>query len=124
MKLQFTYTDFKQFESDILNSGFKKYNGKLHNEDYYLAKTIHRSEPDEDGDTRSDLQVFLSVYNFSKYPAYPNDEFMHIQPEIHVSRNIDERIDLVVDQNIIKSIVDLEQFAFKFYDFICSNVRS
>ena len=122
MKLQFTYTDFKQFESDILNSGFKKYNGKLHNEDYYLAKTIHRSEPDEYGYTRSDLQVFLSVYNFSKYPAYQNDDFMHIQPEIHVSRNIDERIDLVVDQNIIKSIVDLEQFAFKFYDFITSNV--
>ena len=122
MKLQFTYTDFKQFESDILNSGFKKYNGKLHNEDYYLAKTLHRSEPDEDGDTCSDLQVFLSVYNFSKYPAFPNDDFMYIQPEINVSRTIEERIDLIVDQNIIKSIVDLEQFAFKFYEFICSNV--
>ena len=122
MKLQFTYTDFKQFESDILNSGFKKYNGKLHNEDYYLAKTLHRSEPNEDGDTRSDLLLFLSVYNFSKYPAYQNDDFMHIQPEINVSRTIEERIDLIVDQNIIKSIVDLEQFAFKFYDFICSNV--
>ena len=122
MKLQFTYTDFKQFESDILNSGFKKYNGKLHNEDYYLAKTLHRSEPNEDGDTRSDLIVFLSVNNFSKYPAYQNDDFMHIQPEINVSRTIEERIDLIVDQNIIKSIVDLEQFAFKFYEFICSNV--
>ena len=122
MKLQFTYGDYKKFESDLIIMGFKKYNGKLHSEDYYLAKTIHRTEPDEDGDTRSDLQLFLCVYDFSKYPAYTEADFMHLQAEIHISRNIDERIDLVVNDKICKSIHDLEQFAFKFYDFITSNV--
>ena len=122
MKLQFTYGEYKKFESDLISIGFKKYNGKLHNEDYYLAKTIHKTEPDEYGDTRSDLQLFICVYDFSKYPIFDQPDFMHLQVEIHISRNIDERIDLVVDQNIIKSIHDLEQFAFKFYDFIISNV--
>ena len=122
MKLQFTYGEYKEFESDLIIMGFKKYNGKLHSEDYYLAKTIHRTEPDEDGDTRSDLQLFICVYDFSKYPRYDMPDFMHIQAEIHISRNMDERIDLVVNDKICKSIHDLEQFAFKFYDFITSNV--
>ena len=122
MKLQFTYVKYKKFESDLISMGFKKYNGKIHNEDYYLAKTIHKTEPDEYGDTRSDLQLFLCVYDFSKYPAYTEADFMHLQVEILISRNIDERIDLVVSDKICKSIHDLEQFAFKFYDFITSNV--
>lgn len=46
MKLQFTYGEYKNFESDLISMGFKKYNGKLHSEDYYLAKTIHKTEPD------------------------------------------------------------------------------
>lgn len=122
MKFQFTYGEYKEFESELISSGFRKYAGKLHSEDYYLAKTIHRSEPDEDGDTRSDLQLFLCVYDFSKYPAYTEADFMHIQAEVHISRNMDERIDLVVSDKTCTSIKDLEQFAFKFYDFITSNV--
>ena len=122
MKFQFTYGEYKEFESDLIIMGFKKYNGKLHNEDYYFAKTIHRTEPDEEGDTRSDLQLFLCVYDFSKYQAYTGADFMHLQAEIHISRNIDERIDLVVNDKICSSIHDLEQFAFKFYEFITSNV--
>lgn len=123
MKLQFTYKDYKEFESDLILSGFKKYNGQLHSEDYYLAKTIHKTDPDEYGDTRSDLQLFLCVYDFSKYPQFDQADFMHLQAEIHISRNIDERIDLVVSEKTCKSIHDLEQFAFKFYDFIKANVR-
>ena len=122
MKFQFTYREYKEFESDLIIMGFKKYNGKLHSEDYYLAKTIHRTEPDEDGDTRSDLQLFICVYDFSKYPACTEADFMHLQVEINISRNIDERIDLIVNDKICKSIHDLELFAFKFYDFIASNV--
>ena len=122
MKLQFTYGEYKEFESDLIIMGFKKYNGKLHSEDYYLAKTIHRTDPDEDGDTRSDLQLFICVYDLSKYPIFDQPDFMHLQVEIHISRNIDERIDLIVNDKICKSIHDLELFAFKFYDFIASNV--
>ena len=122
MKFQFTYGEYKDFESDLILMGFKKYNGKLHSEDYYLAKTIHRTEPNEDGDTRSDLQLFLCVYDFSKYAAYTEPDFMHLQAEIHISRNIDERIDLVVSDKSFASISDLERFSFKFYEFINSNV--
>jgi hypothetical protein len=122
MKFQFTYAEFKEFESDLIIMGFRKYNGKLHSEDYYFAKTIHRSEPDEDGYTRSDLQLFLSVSDFSKHPRFDQPDFMCIQAEVHISRNIDERIDLVVNDKICKSIHDLELFAFKFYEFITSNV--
>ena len=47
---------------------------------------------------------------------------MHLQAEIHVSRHMDERIDLVVGDKAFSSISDLERFAFKFYEFITSNV--
>ena len=122
MKLQFTYGDYKAFESELNALGFRRYNGKLHSEDYYLAKTLHRTIPNADGDTRSDLQLFLCVYDFSKYAAYPEPDFMHLKAEIHVSRHIDERIDLVVGDKVFASISDLERFAFKFYEFINSNI--
>ena len=123
MKLQFNYTDFKAFQEKLIADGFKKYNGKLHNEDYYLAKTLHKTE-DEDGDSRSDLQLFFSVYDFSKYPNFPaqDNTYIHLQTEIHVSRNIDERIDLVINDEKFNSIDDLEKFALTFYEFINTTI--
>ena len=123
MKLQFNYTDFKAFQEKLIADGFKKYNGKLHNEDYYLAKTLHKTE-DEDWDSRSDLQLFFSVYDFSKYPNFPaqDNTYIHLQTEIHVSRNIDERIDLVINDEKFNSIDDLEKFALTFYEFINTTI--
>ena len=123
MKLQFNYTDFKAFQEKLIADGFKKYNGKLHNEDYYLAKTLHKTE-DEDGGSRSDLQLFFSVYDFSKYPNFPaqDNTYIHLQTEIHVSRNIDERIDLVINDEKFNSIDDLEKFALTFYEFINTTI--
>ena len=124
MKLQFNYTDFKAFQEKLIADGFKKYNGKLHNEDYYLAKTLHKTE-DEDGDSRGVLQLFLSVYDFSKYPKWPefDDTFIHLQTEIHVSRNIDERIDLSIDAYRFNDLKEIEAFSFKFYEFIEANIK-
>lgn len=122
MKLQFTREAYAIFESDLQEMGFKKYNGQLHNENYYLAKSIHRTLPDEDGDTRADLQLFFCVYDFSKYNRFEFKDFMHLQAEIHVSRNIDKRIDLVIDDKAFSSIDNLEIFAFKFHKFICENI--
>ena len=124
MKLQFNYTDFKVFQEKLIADGFKKYNGKLHNEDYYFAKTIHRVK-DEDGDSRGVLQLFLSVYDFSKYLEWPEfaDTFIHLQTEIHVSRNIDERIDLSIDADRFNDLKEIEAFSFKFYEFIEANIK-
>lgn len=120
MKLQFTKKDYDIFESYLQEMGFKKYNGQLHNEDYYLAKTLHRTMPDEDGDTRADLQLFLCVYDFSKYSRFEFKDFMHLDAEIHVSRTIDERIDLYIDESKFKSIDDLERLANMFHEFVCN----
>ena len=117
MKLQFNKEDFDVFQQDLIDDGFIKYNGKLHSEDYYLAKTIHRTE-DEDGCSRSVLQLFFSVYDFSKYEQFPDITPIHLQAEIHVSRNIDERIDLLIDDDKFKSILELEEFALMFYGFV------
>ena len=117
MKLQFNKSDFGAFQQHLIDNGFRKYNGKLHSEDYYLAKTIHREE-DEDGKSRSVLQLFFSVYDFSKYEQFPDITPIHLQAEIRVSRNIDERIDLLIDDDKFKSILELEEFALMFYGFI------
>lgn len=123
MELQFTLEEYTKYEPDLIIMGFKKYVGSLRSEDFYLAKTIHKTEPDEDGQTRADLLLFIRVSDFSKYPTYSHSKFIHIQPEIMISRTIKERIDLIVDDNICRSIHDLEQFAIKFYDFIVENVK-
>ena len=117
MKLQFNKSDFKVFQQDLIDNGFRKYNGKLHSEDYYLAKTLLRIE-DSDGDKRSVLQLFFSIYDFSKYPQISDITPIHLQAEIHVSRNIDERIDLLIDDDKFKSILELEEFALMFYGFV------
>ena len=117
MKLQFNKQDFEVFQQDLIDNGFRKYNGKLHSEDYYLAKTIHREE-NADGDSRAVLQLFFSVYDFSIYPQIYDITPIHLQAEIHVSRNIDERIDLLIDDDKFNSILELEEFALMFYGFI------
>ena len=117
MKLQFNKEDFDVFLQHLTDNGFRKYNGKLHSEDYYMAKTLLRTE-DADGDSRSVLQLFFSVYDFSIYPQISDITPIHPQAEIHVSRNIDERIDLLIDDDKFKSILELEEFALMFYGFI------
>ena len=117
MKLQFNKTDFKPFCQSLLENGFKKYNGQIHNEDYYFYKPLVRIE-NEYGDRRSVLQVFFSVYDFSKYSEFPHPDNLHLQAEIQVSRNMDERIDLIIDAEKFNSIEELEEFALNFYEFI------
>ena len=117
MKLQFNKEDFEVFQQDLIGDGFIKYNCNLHSEDYYMAKTLLRIE-DADGDSRSVLQLFFSVYDFSIYPQISDITPMHLQAEIYVTRNIDERIDLLIDDDKFNSIQELEEFALKFYEFI------
>ena len=117
MKLQFNKSDFGAFQQHLIDNGFRKYNGRLHSEDYYMAKTLLRIE-DAGGDSRSVLQLFFSVYDFSIYPQISDITPMHLQAEIHVTRNMDERIDLLIDDDKFNSIQELEEFALKFYGFI------
>ena len=120
MKLQFTKMEFNAFVANITEIGYKKYSGFLKTSDYYFAKTLHKSEPNEYGETRNDLVVLLLVYDFSKYEQFPDNHYMHIQAEICVSRNIDERIEMVTDNNQFETIPEFEVIAHKFYNFICS----
>ena len=117
MKLQFNKQDFEVFQQYLIDDGYQKYNGKLHSEDYYLAKTIHREE-NADGDSRCVLRLFFSVYDFSIYPQIYYITPIHLQAEIHVSRNINERIDLLIDDDKFNSMLELEEFALMFYGFI------
>ena len=120
MKLQFTKREFNAFEANISKIGYKKYSGFLPTSDYYFAKTLHKSKPNEYGETRNDLEALLLVYDFSKYEQFPNNHYMHVQAEICVSRNIEERIDIITDENQFNSIQEFEDIANKFYNFICS----
>ena len=120
MKLQFTKREFNDFVASIEKMGYKKYSGFINTSDYYYIKTLHKSEPNECGETRSDLQALLLVYDFSKYKQFPDIHYMHVQAEICVSRNIEERIDIITDENQFNSIQEFEDMAYKFYNFICS----
>ena len=120
MKLRFTYKEYQDFDNYLSSNGYKKYNGFLHNEDFYFAKTLHRTELDENGETRSDCQLFFSVYDFSKYPRFEGPHYWSVQVTVNVSRNKDERIELLLMNENVKTVSEYEEVALKFFSFINS----
>jgi hypothetical protein len=123
MKLQFTKKEFEVLEQHLLNVGFKRYNRSINSEDFYYYKTLHTTEPDDDNETRSDLKLIFQVYDFSKYPQCTDESFLHLSVLVNVSRNIDERIELTIMNDSINGIMDYEDIAIKFYEFICETIK-
>jgi len=121
MKLQFNKKDGDEFKAYLKNNGYKQYNGAIRTEDYYFAKTLCRSK--EDDCDRSALQMFFSFYDFSKYKNFNNESFLRVQPTISVSRNIDERIEMLICSDNISDVSEFESIALKFYSFINSNIQ-
>ena len=120
MELQFKKDELEQFQKDLIKRGHRHYMGDFNGSDSYYVKTLHKRVIGED-ETRSDLQIFLAGYDFSKYIDVDIRTF-NISAYVMVSRNVEERIELLLDNNLIHDLDDLEEKALKFYDFVINEL--
>lgn len=119
MKLQFTKEEFALFESNMIDNGFIKTNNKLNNEDYYLYKGLEYVEDREDEKPRKSLMLILSVYDLSKYERCRDITPLQIEANVMISRNVYERLDIVIGETFFESIEELESICRKYYQLTC-----
>jgi len=117
MKTRFTTEEFDLFTIEIINKGYRKCNGKLHNEDYYFYKSIFKTDYDEYGDRRSVCQLFLSVYDWRKYILHDVKEDFSFTFNIEISRNSNERNSFILDSKLFITIEDAEKTALDLYHY-------
>lgn len=122
-----TIEEFKLFEEKLATHGYRKYNGKIINEDFYYCKGFGKGQNKHDED-RNNYQILFKVWDFSKYAD--RDKMcainpMHIAPMIMVSRVIDERLDLGLHSETIEEtdINQIENLAESFFVWVEQNVE-
>ena len=122
-----TKEEFKLFEEKLATHGYRKYNGKIINEDFYYCKGFGKGQNKHDED-RSNYQILFKVWDFSKYAD--RDKMcavnpMHIAPMIMVSRVIDERLDLGLHSETIEEtdINQIEALAESFFVWVEQNIE-
>ena len=123
MKLEFTKEEFESFKQILINSGYRKYYDGSDYHDYHLTKALHRTEPDNDDESRADLQLKFIVYDFFVYEQNKSEKPIVLEPIMMVTRNIEERIDMTIMNDSIADIKAYEDLAIKFYDFVCNNIK-
>lgn len=122
-----TREEFKSFEEKLTAHGYRKYNGRLTNEDFYYCKGFGRGQNKHDED-RNNYQILFKVWDFSKYAD--RDKMcaidpMRIAPMIMVSRVIDERLDFSLYGETINrtDINQIEILAESFFAWVEQNVE-
>ena len=113
-----THEEYNRFAEELQKRGYRKYpSPRYGKDDYAWYKSFGESQFEED---RSNYQVCFDVTDFSPYAyrePYFHTEPYGIEPQILISRTIDERVDLhlchtkVDDQNID----EIERLAELFY---------
>ena len=115
---------FENLKTSLLERGYKKFNQQWHHEDYVIAKGFHKKDNQWE-ENRNAYQILISVYDYTLHPEYwermSNLEKNHVGLEIHVgvSRNIDERIDMIMAWHDDDNIEDIEAKAESFYQWVC-----
>lgn len=122
-----TIEEFKSFEEKLVAHGYRKYNGKIINEDFYYCKGFGKGQNKHDED-RSNYQILFKVWDFSKYAD--RDKMcavspMRIAPVVMVSRVIDERLDFDLHSETIEQtdINRIEALAESFFVWVEQNVE-
>lgn len=110
---------FEQFEQELIKHGYRKWNGKISNEDYYWCKGFEHYE-DEDGDERCSYQVLFQIWDNRKYSQVPDNSKFGVQVTVLISDN--HRTDLILCRPIY-NIEEVEKQASSFYNWIKDNLE-
>ena len=113
-----THEEYNKFAEELQRRGYRKYpSPRYGNDDYAWFKSFGESQYEED---RSNYQVCFDVTDFSPY-AY-REPFLRenpygIEPQILISRTINERVDLHLSHTKVDdtNIDEIERLAESFY---------
>lgn len=121
--------DKEQFDilaESLYDRGYKKYEQQWNHEDYTISIGFHKYDNRWEED-RYAYQIILSIYDYTllhKEWSYRLPENMrnHVGIEIHVdvSRNVNERVELVLTWRDNTTIEEIETVAESFYKWVCN----
>ena len=116
--------DKEQFDilaESLYDRGYKRYNQHWHSADYTICKGFHKYNNIWE-ENRSAYQIILSIYDYSDkdWPNLPPEMKTHVGIEIHIdiSRNVNERVDLVLQWDDNTTIEEVEAVAESFYKWV------
>lgn len=113
-----TQEEYNKLAEELQQRGYRKYpSSQFRGEDWAWFKSFGKSAYEED---RSNYQICFDVVDFSPYAnrdPFLRDSPYSIEPQILISRTVDERVDLhlsytKVDDN---NIDEIERLAESFY---------
>ncbi len=110
----------KNFSDEELDSKLMKaYSGHS----TYMYKVITRRAC-EYGASRSDNVLQYRIWSFEPYKdRVPSKSLYSLEPVVMISRNIDERIDLHIEDYNKRTIDECEEIAEKFGKFCNENIK-
>ena len=107
-----TTTELAQFESELEKRGYRKYtSGLSSNEDYGWFLTYR------DDDNNLQYMIEFRVWNFGKYPTFPNKEDPYSIDILILEGGSDTRIDLLLSHPKF-TIEQAEEIAKGFHEFM------
>lgn len=115
-----TLQEYEKFAEALQENGYRKYAGRLSNEDFYWCKGFLHKE-DEDGDKRSSYQVLYSIWDMRKYEGVPQIGKFGVQMRVLISEN--RRTDLVRCHETGDNIKKNETIAQSFYEWAKKNLE-
>ena len=123
-----THEEYNKFCEDLKQRGYRKYPSprySIHREDYAWFKSFGESKFEED---RSNYQVCFDVFDFSPYAdrePFLRDSPYSIEPQILISRSINERVDLHLSHTKVDdtNIDEIERLAESFFKWVEKEVE-
>ena len=89
----------------------------------YMYKVITRRDC-EDGASRADNVLQYRIWSFEPYKdIVPPKSLYSLEPVVMISRNVDERIDLHIEDYYKRTIDECEEIAEKFGKFCNENIK-
>lgn len=122
-----THEEYNKFTEELQQRGYRKYpSPRFRGEDWAWFKSFGESAHKEG---RSNYQVCFDVVDFSPYAD--RDPFLRenpygIEPQILISRTIDERVDLHLSYIKVDdtNIDEIERLAESFYQWVEKEVEA
>lgn len=116
---------FDKLAESLYERGYKKYNQQWQHEDYVIGVGFHKYDNIWE-ENRSAYQIVLYIYDYTIHKEWswklPESMKSHVGIEIHVdvSRNVNERVDLVLAWHDDTTIEEVEAIAESFYEWVCN----
>ena len=117
--MSMTIEAYNQFEEQLICNGYRRWNGRISNEDFYWCKGMGHYE-DKDGDRRCSYQILFQVWDNRKYPKVPDNSKFGVQVTVLISH--EHRTDLLISRPTY-DIAEIENKAHSFYEWAKENLE-